>query len=43
MESMIVRINKGAMFNDILDNSEVSKKKPEKKIKLRNLMDMLEV
>ena len=43
MESMIVRINKGAMFNDILDNSEVSLKKPEKKIKLRNLMDMLEV
>lgn len=41
MESMIVRINTLAMFNDILGNSEVSKKKPEKKIKLRNLMDML--
>lgn len=41
IDSLIVRINSGAMFDDILKNSEVSKKKPEKKIKLRNLMDML--
>jgi hypothetical protein len=40
-DSLIVRINSGAMFDDILKNSEVSKNKPEKKIKLRNLMDML--
>jgi len=43
MDSMIVRINTLSMFDDILENSEVSKKKPEKKIKLRNLMDMLKV
>ncbi|NBT57453.1 hypothetical protein EBT16_01595 [bacterium] len=41
--SLVTRINSGAMFDDILRNSEVSKKKPEKKIKLRNLMDMLKV
>lgn len=41
VDSLIVRINSGAMFDDILKNSEVSKNKPEKKIKLRNLMDML--
>ena len=41
IDSLIVRINSGAMFDDILKNSEVSKNKPEKKIKLRNLMDML--
>lgn len=41
VESLIARINSGAMFDDILRNSEVSKNKPEKKIKLRTLMDML--
>lgn len=40
-DSLIVRINSGAMFDDILKNSEVSKNKPEKKIKLRNLMNLL--
>lgn len=43
VESLIVRINSGAMFDDILKNSEVSKNKPEKKIKLRNLMNLLKV
>jgi len=41
VESLVARINSGAMFDDILRNSEVSKNKPEKKIKLRTLMDML--
>jgi hypothetical protein len=41
VESMIARINSNALFDDILDNLERSKKEPEKKIKLRDLMDML--
>lgn len=42
LDSMVTKINSGAMFNDILKNTEVSKKKPEKKIKLKDLMGMLD-
>jgi hypothetical protein len=41
VESMIVRINSGAMFDEILRNSEIYKSTPQKKIKLRDLMNML--
>jgi hypothetical protein len=41
IESIIVLIKSGTLFDKVLENSEISKNKPEKTITLKTLLDLL--